>query len=119
MALASGLLAWAVLWSGPAAAQNCDSPATPSDVAECANLRLRAAQRELNDVYGALLESEDKDFAAAVRKAQEAWVLWRDAESALAGRAAGSPAEAVVVRRKLEAQMTEDRVKDLRSYSGY
>lgn len=111
------LLALCLSLAPTALAQNCDNPSSASEADECATLRLRAAQRELNEVYGALLDSEDKDFAAAVRKAQEAWVTWRDAEAGLAAKAAHG--QEALARKKQEAQMTEDRVRDLRSYSGY
>jgi len=100
-----------------AQAQNCDRPSTMGEMTECATLRLRAAERELGEIYGNLLDSQDKEFAAAVRKAQEAWIRWREAESALTARTVNDPAMEAYARKRLEAQMTEDRIKDLRSYS--
>lgn len=100
-----------------ALAQNCDRPSGVGELTECATLRLRAAEREMGEIYGNLLDSPDKDFAAAVRKAQEAWMKWREAESALTARTVNDPAMESYTRKRLEAQMTEDRIKDLRSYS--
>jgi len=111
------LLAALLAYPAGAFAQNCDRPSTTGEMTECATLRLRAAEREMGEIYGNLLDSPDKEFAAAVRKAQEAWMKWREAESALTARTVNDQAMESYVRRKLEAQMTEDRIKDLRSYS--
>lgn len=102
----------------PGLAQNCDRPGSVQEMAECANLRLRAAEREMGEVYGALLDAEDKDFAKAVREAQEAWMRWREAESRLAAKTVNDPGLVPYTQRTLEAQMAEDRVKDLRSLAG-
>jgi uncharacterized protein YecT (DUF1311 family) len=85
---------------------------------ECATLRLRAADRELGAIYGNLLDSEDKTLAQAVREAQDAWMRWRDAEGRLAERTVNDQGLALYTRRTQEAQMTEDRIKDLRSLAG-
>lgn len=100
-----------------AAAQNCDRPETVPEMTECATLRFRAADRELADVYGALLDSEDKDFTQAVKEAQEAWMRWREAEGRLMAKTVADPALAGYAAKNQQAQMTEDRVKDLRSIS--
>lgn len=68
--------------------------------------------------YGMLLDSEDKEFAKAVREAQEAWMRWREAEGRLVERTVNDPGLVLYTRRTQEAQMTEDRVKDLRSLAG-
>jgi len=68
--------------------------------------------------YGILLDSEDKDMAKAVREAQEAWMRWREAEAKLVERTVNDPGLVLYTRRTQEAQMTEDRVKDLRSLAG-
>lgn len=108
----------ALAWSACALAQNCDRPGTVPEMTECATLRLRAAEREMANYYGILLDSEDKDFAKAVREAQEAWMRWREAEAKLVERTVNDPGLALYTRRTQEAQMTEDRVKDLRSLAG-
>ena len=82
------------------------------------NLRLRAADREMGELYGALLDSEDKEFAKAVREAQEAWMRWREAEGRLVARTVNDQALVPYTQRTLEAQMAEDRIKDLRGLAG-
>lgn len=103
---------------GAPRAQNCDQPSSVPEMTECATLRLRAAERELGELYGRLLDSEDREFAAAVREAQEAWMKWREAEGKLAGKTVSDPGLAAHARKTQEALMTEDRVRDLRGYAG-
>lgn len=109
---------WLACAAAPGAAQNCDRPKDVQEMTECATLRLRAAEREMATIYGELLDSEDKDFADAARKAQEAWMHWREAEGRLAARTVGDQGLAQYTRINQEALMTEDRVKDLRGYAG-
>lgn len=85
---------------------------------ECATLRLRAADRELAEVYGSLLSSEDKEFVAALKLAQEAWMKWREAEGKLAAKTVNDQGLAQYTKMNQEALMTEDRLKDLRSMAG-
>jgi len=85
---------------------------------ECAVLRLRAAERELAPVYGTLLDNEDKDFVTSAKKAQDAWMRWREAEGQLAAKTVSDQGLADYTRINQEAIMTEDRVKDLRGYAG-
>lgn len=112
------LLAALLAAPGWARAQNCDRPSSVPEMTECANLRLRAAEREMGEIYGRLLDSEDRDFAAATREAQEAWMKWREAEGKLAAKTVSDPGLAAHARKNQEALMTEDRVRDLRGYAG-
>jgi uncharacterized protein YecT (DUF1311 family) len=112
------LLAALVLTTAGGSAQNCDRPSSVPEMTECATLRLRAAEREMGEFYGRLLDSEDRDFAAAAREAQEAWMKWREAEGRLAAKTVGDPGLAAHARKNQEAIMTEDRVRDLRGYAG-
>ena len=102
-----------------AAGQNCDRPGSVPEMSECATLRLRAAEREIAEVYGALLDSEDPEFVKVLKEAQDAWMRWREAEGRLAMKSATDQALAQYALKVQEAQMTEDRIKDLRSISGH
>jgi uncharacterized protein YecT (DUF1311 family) len=85
---------------------------------ECAALRLKAADRELGEVYGGLMDSEDKEFTATLKQAQEAWMRWREAEGALAAKTATEADLVEYARMQQQALMTEDRIKDLRGMAG-
>ena len=106
------------LFTAQEAGADCDRPGSTQEMTECATLRLRAAEREMADTYGSLLESEDKEFVAALKLAQDAWMKWREAEGKLAARTVNDPELAQYTRTNQEAVMTEDRVKDLRSMAG-
>lgn len=108
-----------MMLSSPATAQNCDRPGTVQEMNECATLRLRAAEREIAEVYGALLDSEDKEFVKVLKEAQDAWMRWREAEGKLAMKTVTDQTLAPYALKVQEAQMTEDRIKDLRSISGH
>lgn len=108
-----------MMLSTSAIGQNCDRPGTVQEMSECATLRLRAAEREIAEVYGALLDSEDKEFVKVLKEAQDAWMRWREAEGKLAMKTVTDQALAQYALRVQEAQMTEDRIKDLRSISGH
>lgn len=117
LALAA-LLAICAPGGAPCRAQNCDAPASIPEMTECAKLRLRAAERAIGEVYGELLESEDKQFAQAVREAQEAWMRWREAEGRLAAKSVGDESLALMERYRLEARMSEERLMDLKAMRG-
>ena len=85
---------------------------------ECAALRLRAADREMSEVYGGLMESEDKEFVAALKQAQDAWFRWREAEGNLAAKTTNDADLVEYARMHQQALMSEDRIKDLRGMSG-
>jgi uncharacterized protein YecT (DUF1311 family) len=108
----------AVLASGQARAEGCDRPGSSGEMTECAALRLKAADRELGEVYGGLMDSEDKEFTATLKQAQEAWMRWREAEGALAAKAATEADLVEYARMQQQALMTEDRIKDLRGMAG-
>jgi len=109
-----GLLAALLLVASPCAAQDCERPDTPAQATECATLRLRAAEREMASLMSELMKSDDQDFKEALAAAQDAWLKWRDAEGRLAGLTVTDKTLETSARRTLEAQLTEDRVKDLR-----
>lgn len=110
-----GVTLCCLLLVGPALAQDCDHPQNDQQLVECANLRLRAAEREMAPLLDQLDKSEEPEFSEALRKAQQAWAAWRAAEGALAETGARDPLMKAYARKKQEAQMTEDRVKDLKS----
>lgn len=115
--LVGAVFALALAVPGAALGQplDCDRPDTPVQATECANLRLRAAEREMAQLVSELMKSDDADFKTALAVAQDAWMQWREAEGKLAETAVSDRTLAPVARLKVQGQMTEDRVKDLRS----
>ncbi|WP_244847864.1 lysozyme inhibitor LprI family protein [Caballeronia sp. SL2Y3] len=57
-----------------------DKASTQMAMDECAGRELKAADQKLNDTYRTLLSKVSKDGAEQLRKAQRAWIAWRDAQ---------------------------------------
>ncbi|MBN3852117.1 DUF1311 domain-containing protein [Paraburkholderia sp. Ac-20340] len=47
---------------------------------ECVGRTMKASDQHLNETYRALLAKVGKDGGARLRKAQRAWLTWRDAQ---------------------------------------
>ncbi len=82
-----------ILLGGAAAAQSANPDQTlpcwnkakaQPEMNDCANKEFEAADKEMNEVYAKLVASmkDDPDSLASFKKAQRAWVAFRDAEVA-------------------------------------
>ena len=111
----------------PAAAQeaDCAAPVTQIEMNTCAAQDWAAADARLNDVYAetlAVMQASDRDYPIdgpseedRLRRAQRAWVAYRDANCDSAGYPMrGGSAEPLLFYGCLRA-MTEDRIADLQS----
>lgn len=116
--IAGWVLALALVLALPAWGQNCDRPADLDESAECARLRLRAAEREMLEQMRVIEASEDNNLKKAIAAAQDAWLKWRDAEGEVAVVTSEDARAAAVNRDTVKAQLTEDRVRDLRTHTG-
>jgi uncharacterized protein YecT (DUF1311 family) len=89
------LLIFCLVFPGRLFAQ-CDSKGTTADVTECYAREYKKADAELNRVYTRALKDLDSADAAQLRKAQRAWISYRDgqcnAEYALWGGGTGGSA---------------------------
>ncbi|MBS4050058.1 MAG: DUF1311 domain-containing protein [Methylomonas sp.] len=66
-----------------AAQQTClDNAGNQQEINQCSGMENQAADRELNNVYQAVLlqHGGDKAFIDHLKQAQRAWLKWRDAE---------------------------------------
>ena len=62
-----------------AAQPDCMSTATTQQAMNaCAGQKLKASDQKLNSTYSALLAKTSKEGGEQLRKAQRAWVAWRD-----------------------------------------
>ena len=109
----------------PALASKCwDTAMTTPDMRACAAADLAEADRELNLVYQRLLEEKSKDpvLVNAVRKAQRAWLAFRDSHvdsvfPELPDRSYGSLAPmcmSILIR-----QLTLTRIEQLKQFLEY
>lgn len=83
IALVSALLISSVS-SASEDGRSCESSsATQLDMNSCALSDRDRADKQLNEVYQAVLlkHKDDKTFVGKFREAQRAWVKWRDAEA--------------------------------------
>jgi uncharacterized protein YecT (DUF1311 family) len=62
----------------------CNDAGSTVEMAACGRERFEAVDRELNELYEALIYSKKDQpvFVAALRKSQEAWLVFRDSELA-------------------------------------
>ena len=107
------LMAWP---AGLAWAQDCDQPENQSQMDECVSLRYKAAEREMGAIWAKLMKSDDQDLKNALQQSQDAWLNWREAEGNLVTVTVSDTTLAVYERLKVQSQLTEDRIKDLRGY---
>ncbi len=102
---------------------DCVNQTTQLDMNICAYQEFEAADAELNRVYAeaiAFMQAADRDYApegeneeARLRKAQRAWVAFRDANCDQAGfQMRGGSAEPLLVNGCLRF-MTEERTAEL------
>jgi uncharacterized protein YecT (DUF1311 family) len=72
------LLLFSLVTAGGAAAQ-CKDAVSTKDMQDCADAEYKKADAELNSVYQATLKKLKPDDGALLRKAQRAWLVYRDA----------------------------------------
>ncbi|MCU0801488.1 MAG: lysozyme inhibitor LprI family protein [Rhodobacteraceae bacterium] len=104
---------------------DCANQVTQIDMNQCAYQEFEAADAALNRVYAeaiAFLQASDREYPPAgeseearLRRAQRAWVAYRDANCDQAGfQMRGGSAEPLLVNGCLRF-MTEARIAELRS----
>ncbi|MBC8138841.1 MAG: DUF1311 domain-containing protein [Fibrella sp.] len=74
------------------------------------------ADAELNRVYARLMKKLDKEGAAKLKKAQRAWIAYRDLEMEFAADTARGGSMSPMLHSGAGAQLTKDRIKDLNGY---
>ena len=73
------LAIFAIMLPGTAQA-NCADPQNQAEINQCAGEEWQAADDELNMIYKKLVSRIDSVYEPELRKAQRAWVTFRDAE---------------------------------------
>jgi uncharacterized protein YecT (DUF1311 family) len=63
-----------------AARPECVNAATQTAMDECIGRAMKASDQQLNETYRALLAKVSKNGGDQLRKAQRAWLTWRDAQ---------------------------------------
>ncbi|MFN6976899.1 MAG: lysozyme inhibitor LprI family protein [Gemmobacter sp.] len=90
----------ALLLSPAARADDCAGAADQASLNRCADAAFRSADAALNAAYARLMAAVSADGQAGLRRAQRAWIVWRDAQCAFeaAGSAGGSIHPVVLAR---------------------
>lgn len=114
-----GALAVLALLAAPAGAEeagDCGALATQMEMTACAGRAQAAADAELNAVWQELRGQVSEPTAAALLKAQRAWIAYRDlACAAEAGQYAGGSI-APFIRLGCLARLTRTRSAELRAF---
>jgi uncharacterized protein YecT (DUF1311 family) len=76
--------------------------------------QMRTADAEMNSVYSQLLEKQDADGKELLKKAQRAWVEFRDAEAASLAGAQRGGREAGIQLLAAKVALIQDRIEDLK-----
>jgi uncharacterized protein YecT (DUF1311 family) len=115
--LAVVALGWPDL-SGPRASSEavCEDASTSAEMRACANRRFERADAELNRVYRDLASRLPTQRRAQLKAAQEAWITFRDRNTAfVAGAAEGGTLYPILEVSEL-AKMTEERTEALKAH---
>lgn len=106
------LLAVLVFATGTLAKAQCEEAKSTLQINGCFAKELKKADAELNKVYRLTLKKLEADDAALLRKAQRAWLAYRDAQCeadrALWGGGTGGPAAWMSCKLELTSQRTAE-----------
>ena len=107
-----------LLLVSPAAAKGCGDDATQAELNACAHATYKAADHQLNLVYGEIVArlKDDPEGKARLLKSQRAWIAWRDDECAFAtGPSADGSIYPMLLAGCLEG-LTTARTEGLKGY---
>jgi uncharacterized protein YecT (DUF1311 family) len=112
------LLAPLMLAALPAAARDCNTEATQSDLNACAGEDLRKTDAALNETYNRIMARlrPNPPAAQALRDAQRAWIRFRDGECAFATIGVEGGSIRPMLEGQCRQQLTGQRVTQLRRY---
>jgi uncharacterized protein YecT (DUF1311 family) len=97
-----------------ASANDCKGATTTSAMRACENARYEVAQHELNAAYQSLSQHLDSGQRQKLRVAQNAWIRFRDADTAFESSLAQGGTLAPMIRIGSLTEMTRARVSELK-----
>lgn len=115
-------IAWSVLSLAMVAnvgfAADCKNDGSTVEIKQCEDANFNQADRELNNVYGKLLNRLDAEGQRKLKTSQRAWLKFRDsnAEFIADSNRGGSIEPIIVVDTK--TQMTQARTRELQEVYG-
>lgn len=107
------LLLFAMMTGAGPAKAGCDEPQTQTEMNICARADFETADDELNNVYGAAISGLSPAHRAALKKAQLAWITYRDLACRSYGLMAEGGTMASMLVSNCMAEVTRQRTKIL------
>ena len=104
------------------AGSDCTSPQTNMEMIDCAGRDFSAADKALNEAYGAVMtklkamdkEQPDLGLVDALRKAQRAWIAFRDGQCAWEAGFFNGGSMQPLIRQSCLTELTQARTGQLR-----
>jgi uncharacterized protein YecT (DUF1311 family) len=97
-------------------ALNCQNATTTVEMKECASADLQKADKALNATYKKLMAKLDEIAKEKLKKAQKAWIVYRDANAEFSADEMRSGTGEGLLYMSTVTQMTEQREKELAQY---
>ena len=108
-----GLLLLSACYVGGAAAQ-CKDAVSTKDMQDCADAEYKKADADLNGVYQTTLKKLKPGDAALLKKAQRAWLAYRDAHCDAQYHLFAGGSIAAVSLTQCRAALTTARAKEIK-----
>jgi uncharacterized protein YecT (DUF1311 family) len=93
--------------------RDCENAQSTAAMRACENARYQQADQKMNAAYQALMSKLDEPGRAKLRRAQQAWISFRDAEADFQADAARGGTLAPLIRTSALADLTEYRWSQL------
>jgi uncharacterized protein YecT (DUF1311 family) len=115
-----GLMAIAPMWNQPSAVAqprlNCNNPQTQGEMNACAGQRWQTSDRQLNQLYQALIPQLSNSRRQQLVTAQRAWITFRDSECTFYSSLAEGGSMQPMLRSGCLADLTDIRNFELAQY---
>jgi uncharacterized protein YecT (DUF1311 family) len=93
---------------------DCKDATTTAAMRACENTRYQQSDQEMQVAYGQLMNKLEPIRKEKLRRAQRAWIVFRDANAEFLAGAAEDGTLAPLIRISALADLTEARTKELR-----
>ena len=91
----------------------CDDKPTTMEMVNCMDVEVKKADAELNRIYQAALKKQRPENVVKLRKAQRAWIVFRDAQCAAEGAVYEGGTIQPIVEAHCRVKLTQERTKNL------
>jgi len=109
------IAAAALLFSAHALADDCDKATTQTDMNICADSKLKAADKKLNDTYATVMKRVPEEHKGLLKSAQQKWIALRDADCEFIASGTDGGSVQPMIRLDCVTAKTEERTAWLES----